>query len=85
MFSKLCNVDGDAVSDADVKINLLFWRDNAIGVIEIIDISSALDIPILDKYFDWFDVSFGNEYCSWLIFSLDYDLVTRCLVKCRVL
>ena len=86
-FWELCNVDGDAVSDADVKINLVFWRDvdDAVGVIEVVDRCSVLDIPILDKDFDWFDVSFGNEYCSWLISSLNCDLITLCSVKCRVL
>ena len=86
-FWELCSVDGDAVSDADVKTNLVFWRDvnDAVGAIEILDRFSVIDIPILEKDFDWFDVSFGNEYCSWLMSSLDCDLITRCPVKCRIL
>ena len=61
-FWELCNVDGDAVSDADVEINLVFWRDvdDAVGVIEIVGRCSVVDIPILDKDFDWLDVSFRN-------------------------
>ena len=86
-FWELCIVDGDVVSDADVEINLVFWRDvdDAVGVIKIVGRCSVVDIPILDKDFDWFDVSFGNEYCSWLMSSLDCDLITRCPVKCRIL
>ena len=69
-FWELCNVDGAALG-ADVKINLVLWRDvdDAVGVIEIVDRCS-----VLDKDFDWFDDSFGNEYCSWLMSSPDYDL-----------
>ena len=86
-FWVFSNVDGDAVSDADVKINLMFWRDvdDGVDVIEIADRYSVLDISILDKDFDWFDVSFRNQYCSWLMSSLDCDLITHCSVKCRVL
>ena len=72
-FWEVYNVDGVAVSDADVKSNLVFWRDadDAAGVIEIVDRFSVIDIPILDKDFDWFNVSFGNEFCSWLKSSLN--------------
>ena len=84
---KGCSVDGDAVSDADVKINLVCWRDvdDAVGVIEVVDICSVLDITIVDKDFHWFGVSRENEYCSWLMSSLDCDLITRCPVNCRIL
>ena len=86
-FWEFRNVDGDAVSDADVKINLMFWRhvDDRVGVIEIADRCSVLDISILDKDFDWFDVGFRNQYCSGLMSSLDCDLINHCSVKCRVL
>ena len=62
-FRELSNVDGNVVSDADVTINLVFWRDVdvSVGVTEIVDRCSVLDIPILGKDFDWFDVGFGNE------------------------
>ena len=71
-FWEVYNVDGVAVSDTDAKSNLVFWRD-ATGVIEIVGRFSVIDIPILDKDFDWFNVSFGNEFCSWLKSSLDCD------------
>ena len=65
-FEELYNIDSDAVSDADVKTNLVFWRDvdDAVGVIEIVNRCFVIVIPILNKDFDWFNVSFGNEYCS---------------------
>ena len=86
-FWELFNVDGDAVSDADVKINLVFWRDvdDAVGAIEIVDSCFVVDILILDEDFDWFDVNFGNEFCSWLMSSRDCDFITPCPVKCRLL
>ena len=86
-FWEVCVVDGDAVSDADVKTNLVFSIDvdDAVGVIEIVDRCPVIDIPILDKDFDWFGVTVGNEYCSWLKSSLDCHLTTRCPVECRVL
>ena len=53
-FEELYNIDSDAVSDADVKTNLVFWRDvdDAVGVIEIVNRCFVIVIPILNKDFD---------------------------------
>ena len=79
-FWDIFNVDGGAVSDADVKAHLLLWRDtgDAVGVIKTVVRCFVIAKPILDKDFDWFDIRFKNEHCSWLMSSLGCDLVTCC-------
>ena len=73
-------VDGGAVSDAEVKAHLLFWRDigDAVGVIKTVGRCFVIAKPIIDKDFYWFDIRFRYKHCSWLMSSLGCDLITCC-------